>query len=188
MRVKNGAVRGYVKPLFKEMDLYDPPHDQEKYLFQKIYEGLVGGVSQLLENVPRREVATKADISGRLEDPQASTWQVLVNLVQNATFRAILPGFERKVGRSQRLKTDPCPSRWVAPPPRCGDNAFNLRRIPLQAVFPSHYEKARSLATCFSLNNGLWVTERRLPSEIRSQGVLVQLDLGEILAAHARLF
>ena len=102
MRVMNGAVQGYVKPLFKQMDVYDPRQDQEKNLFQKIYEGLVGGASQLLENVPRREVATKADISGRLENPRASTWQVLVNLVQNATFRAILPGFEREVGRSQR--------------------------------------------------------------------------------------
>jgi hypothetical protein len=84
------------------MDVYDPHQDQEKGLFQKIYEGLVGGVSQLLENVPRQEVATKADFSGRLENAQASTWQVLVNLIQNATFQAILPGFEHEVGRSQR--------------------------------------------------------------------------------------
>ena len=58
MRVKNGAVQGYVKPLFKEMDVYDSHQDREKNLFQKIYEGLVGGVSQLLENTPRQEVAT----------------------------------------------------------------------------------------------------------------------------------
>jgi hypothetical protein len=102
MRVKNGAVRGYVKPLFKEMDVYDPRQDQEKDLFQKIYEALVGGVSQLLENTPRHEVATKADISGPLENPQASTWQVLLNLIQNAIFRAILPGFEHGRGHIQR--------------------------------------------------------------------------------------
>jgi hypothetical protein len=101
-RVKNGAVRGYVKPLFKELDVYDPRQDREKGLFQKIYEGLVGGVSELLENIPRDEVATKADISGRLENPQASTWQVLVNLVQNAFFQSILPGFEGQGGRSKR--------------------------------------------------------------------------------------
>jgi hypothetical protein len=97
--VKNGSVRGYVKPLFKEMDVYDARQDREKNLFQKIYEGLVGGLSQLLENVPRDEVATKADISGRLENPQANTWQVLVNLIQNAFFQSIMPGFEREVGR-----------------------------------------------------------------------------------------
>jgi hypothetical protein len=102
LRVKNGTVRGYVKPLIREMDVYDPRQDQEKNLFQKIYEGLVGGVSQLLENTPREEVATKADIAGRLENPQASTWQVLVNLIQNAFFQAILPGFERELRGSRR--------------------------------------------------------------------------------------
>jgi Domain of Unknown Function (DUF748) len=102
LRVKNGAVRGYVKPLFKELDVYDARQDREKNLFQKIYEGLVGGVSELLENVPRDEVATKTDISGRLENPQASTWQVLVNLIQNAFFQSILPGFEGQGGRSKR--------------------------------------------------------------------------------------
>ncbi|HSF34410.1 MAG TPA: DUF748 domain-containing protein [Candidatus Tectomicrobia bacterium] len=101
-RVKNGAVRGYVKPLFKDMDVYDARQDREKSLFQKIYEGLVGGVSELLENVPRDEVATKAEISGRLENPQASTWQVLVNLIQNAFFKSILPGYENELGRPRR--------------------------------------------------------------------------------------
>jgi hypothetical protein len=98
----NGVVQGYVKPLFKQLHVYEPRQDQEKNLFQKIYEGLVGGASQLIENVPRREVAMQADSSGRPENPQARTWQVLVNLVQNATFRAILAGFEREVGRRQR--------------------------------------------------------------------------------------
>jgi hypothetical protein len=100
--VQNGTVRGYVKPLFKEMDVYDVRQDQEKNLIQKIYEGLVGGVSQLLENRPREEIATKANIIGRLDNPQASTWQVLVNLLQNAFFQAILPGFEREVRGPRR--------------------------------------------------------------------------------------
>jgi hypothetical protein len=94
MRVKNRAVQGYVKPLIREMDVYDARQDREKNLFQQLYEALAGGVSTLLENTPRDEVATKANISGPLENPQASTWQVLVNLIKNAFFRAILPGFE----------------------------------------------------------------------------------------------
>ena len=84
------------------MDVYDARQDQEKNLFQKIYEGLVGGVSQLLENSPRQEVATKADLVGYLDNPQASTWQVLMNLIQNAFFQAILPGFERELREPRR--------------------------------------------------------------------------------------
>jgi hypothetical protein len=102
MGVKNRAVQGYVKPLLRKLDVYDTGQDQDKGLFQKLYEAVVGGVSSLLENVPRKEVATKADLAGPLENPQANTWQVLVNLIQNAFFRAILPGFERELGRASR--------------------------------------------------------------------------------------
>jgi Domain of Unknown Function (DUF748) len=102
MRVKNRAVQGYVKPLIRELDVYDTPQDRQKNLFQKLYEAVAGGVSEILENFPRDEVATKADIAGPLENPQASTWQVLVTLIQNAFFKAILPGFERELGRASR--------------------------------------------------------------------------------------
>jgi hypothetical protein len=102
LRVQNGAVRGYVKPLLRELDVYDPRQDREKNLFQQIYEALIGGASKVLENIPRDEVATKAEISGPLENPRASTWQVLVNLIRNAFFQSILPGFEGPVERSSR--------------------------------------------------------------------------------------
>jgi hypothetical protein len=102
MRVQNRAVQGYVKPVIRELDVYDARQDRGKNLFQQLYEAAAGGVSQLLENFPRDEVAAKADLSGPLDDPQASTWQVVVTLIQNAFFKAILPGFEREVGRGER--------------------------------------------------------------------------------------
>jgi hypothetical protein len=102
MRVKNRAVQGYVKPLIRELDVYDARQDREKNLFQQLYEAAAGGISKLLENFPRDEVATQADIGGPLDNPQASTWQVVVTLIQNAFFKAILPGFERELGRGDR--------------------------------------------------------------------------------------
>jgi hypothetical protein len=102
LTVQNRAIRGYVKPLFKEMDVYDRRQDEDKGLFRQLYEGLVGGIAGLLENDPREEVATRTDISGRVENPQADTWEVLVRLIQNAFFKAILPGFEEEVGRAGR--------------------------------------------------------------------------------------
>ena len=97
LSVKNGRVEGYIKPLFRDMKVYDARQDKEKSLFHKLYEGLVGGVAKLLENKPREEVATLTEISGPLENPQTSTWQTVVNLVKNAFFKAFLPGFEKEV-------------------------------------------------------------------------------------------
>jgi Domain of Unknown Function (DUF748) len=99
LRVKNGRVDGYIKPLFKDMKVYDTRQDSEKSVFRKLYEGLVGDVAKLLENTPREEVATRTNVSGPVENPQISTWQTVVNLVKNAFFKAFLPGFEKEVGR-----------------------------------------------------------------------------------------
>lgn len=96
LSVKNGRVEGYIKPLFKDMTVYDARQDKEKNLVHKLYEGLVGGMAKLLENAPREEVATKTDISGALENPQTNTWQTVINLVKNAFFKAFLPGFEKR--------------------------------------------------------------------------------------------
>ena len=41
LTVKNGAIKGYMKPLFKDVDVYDPEQDKDKGLLQKLYEGVV---------------------------------------------------------------------------------------------------------------------------------------------------
>ena len=102
LHVKNNAVTGYIKPLFQDMKVYDRRQDKGKGVFRKMYEMLVGGVANLLENRPREEVATKADISGPIKDPQTSILQIIRQLLTNAFFRAILPGFEREVSGRRR--------------------------------------------------------------------------------------
>ncbi|HEV8675035.1 MAG TPA: DUF748 domain-containing protein [Methylomirabilota bacterium] len=99
LSVKHRRIEGYVKPLFRDLKVYDKRQDQDKTAFRKLYERLVEGVSKLLENRPRSEVATKAEVSGSLDDPKTSTWQVIVRLIQNAFFKAILPGFDEQLSR-----------------------------------------------------------------------------------------
>jgi hypothetical protein len=96
LTVRNGSIHGYVKPLFKDVDVYDPEQDRDKGLVQQLYEGVVGGTMTVLENRPRNEVATQAELSGPVKNPTMRTWQVIAKLIQNAFFKAILPGFERE--------------------------------------------------------------------------------------------
>jgi len=105
IRVRRGRIDGYVKPLFKNVDVYDQRQDREKNIFRKMYEGLVGGLSSLLENDPREEVATQTSVSGKIESPETSTWETLLRLVQNAFFKAILPGFEKEVSQQRGRRT-----------------------------------------------------------------------------------
>ena len=73
IRVKNQRIEGYVKPLFSGLDVYDPAQDRDKSLGRKLYEKAVEGVSKILKNAPRKEVATVATISGTVDNAQANT-------------------------------------------------------------------------------------------------------------------
>jgi hypothetical protein len=126
--VRQGKIDGYVKPLFKDMNVYDGRQDKEKGLFRKMYEGMIGGISGLLENRPRAEVATKIPITGDIEAPQTSTWEMVVRLIQNAFFRAILPGFEKEVSGQGTTAPKPKPLVPKKPAPKPPDVATEPQR------------------------------------------------------------
>lgn len=97
LEVKDRRIRGYVKPLFSDVKVYDPKQDKSKPVLKKLYEKVVGGLSHLLENRPRDEVATVADLSGSIDDPDTDVLAILGRLIRNAFIKAILPGFERQI-------------------------------------------------------------------------------------------
>lgn len=93
LTVQEGQVRGYVKPIMKDVDILGKEDDDG--IGEKIYEGLVGGVATVLRNQPRDQVATETDLSGPLQNPDTSILDALGGIIQNAFFQAILPGLER---------------------------------------------------------------------------------------------
>ena len=98
LRVRDGSVTGYVKPLFRDVSVgsLDGEGAEPKSFGRRLYEGALGAAMKILKNHPRGEVATVATISGRLDQPQFDKWQVIGHLLQNAFFKAILPGFDTK--------------------------------------------------------------------------------------------
>jgi len=71
---KDGVVRGYIKPLFKDLKIYDKQQDKSKPLARKMYERVVSGVAKLLKNRARDEVATKAEVLGGSTTPRSAPW------------------------------------------------------------------------------------------------------------------
>jgi hypothetical protein len=98
LRVRDGSVTGYVKPLFRDVSVgsLDGDEAEPKSFGRRLYERALGAAMKILKNHPRGEVATVATISGRLDQPQFDKWQVIGHLLQNAFFKAILPGFDAK--------------------------------------------------------------------------------------------
>jgi len=105
--VRDGMIDGYVKPLFKNVSVYDTKQDQAKSLPHRIYEQILGGMSWILANRPRDEVATTTRITGKLSDPQTSTVEIVLGLIQNAFFKAVLPGLENTGAAEPKGKPEP---------------------------------------------------------------------------------
>jgi len=57
---------------------------------------VVGLAAKILKNRPRGEVAAVVTISGQADQIQYSTWEIVGQLLENAFFKAILPGFDPK--------------------------------------------------------------------------------------------
>jgi hypothetical protein len=104
---QNGRIDGYVKPMFVDAEIYDPAQDRDDGFFRRMWERIAEGLAKLLENKRRDQVATVADISGKVEDVRASNAQVVVNLIRNAFFQAILPGFRRDIDEGRIATAKP---------------------------------------------------------------------------------
>jgi len=101
LAVRNDRIDGYIKPIFTEIDVYDTKQDSGKGIFQQVYEGIVGGASELLENQPRDTVAMRTDLSGPVSNPHASIGQILFSILENAFIKAIVPGLEKTSGQTR---------------------------------------------------------------------------------------
>ena len=97
LHVKNGAITGYIKPFIKDMNVYDRQKDKDRGIPHQMYEMMIGGVSKILENRSHQEVATRVDIKGEVGNPETSTLQIVMGLIRNAFFKAILPSFDKRI-------------------------------------------------------------------------------------------
>ena len=101
--MRDGAIEGYVKPLFKNVEVYESEQDKHKNIFRQAYEGIVGGAAKLLKN-RRGEVATVTSLNGPLANPKANALQALRGVLRNAFTQAILPGFRNEIFQREPYK------------------------------------------------------------------------------------
>ena len=107
--MKAGAIDGYVKPLFRGVQVGTDGEAvaAEKGLRQRVYEGVVGIGAKVLKNRLRGEVATVVPISGRVDRPKVGRWETVGRLLQNAFLKPIAPGYEP----ARSPKKEPAASR-----------------------------------------------------------------------------
>src|SRR5574337_96506 len=100
VNIRQGNVKGYIRPLFKDVEISDPRKESEKGVLQKIKETILSGITWILKNQPRHEIGTTVNISGILRSPEYSTWEAVGGLLKNAFIKPLLPGFKERPGTS----------------------------------------------------------------------------------------
>jgi hypothetical protein len=93
---KDGSFTGYVKPIVQSLDVYGP-EDNDDNIFRQFWEAMAGGLSEILENQPKDQFATKIPFEGKLDNPQANIWVTITNVLKNAFVNALQPNIDGEI-------------------------------------------------------------------------------------------
>jgi len=106
LTIKSGVLDGYIKPLFRDVQVGDPDGESPRGIRRGLHEGLVAIAAKILKNRSRDEVATVVHVSGPAERPQISRWATVGRLLQNAFLKPIGPGFEAQRSSKDERASD----------------------------------------------------------------------------------
>ncbi len=109
-----GQLRGYVKPLFRNMSIFNPVQDvKEDNPLQVFWQAIVGGTAAVVTNYNRDQLATLIPFTGDLKGPQINFLATVGNVLRNAFIRAYLPRLEQ--GQQETTELDFGPASIVDP-------------------------------------------------------------------------
>ncbi len=101
MAADSGNLQGYVKPLMENVKIFDPEQDKEDKFFKKVWEGVVGFVTEIFENQKEDQFATKIPLQGDLNNPDASIWPTIWNIFSNAFIEAFNKDIDNTVSAAE---------------------------------------------------------------------------------------
>lgn len=93
----NGQLSGYVKPLLRDVDVFNWQQDVEndnKGFFRSIWEALVGSGESVLKNQRQDQFATRVELSGSVHQSNVSGLQAFFGILRNAFIQAFNSRFE----------------------------------------------------------------------------------------------
>lgn len=88
MAADNGKLEGYVKPIIQNLQVLDWEKEEESFL-NKVWQGIVEGITQIFNNKEKDQIATKTPISGDLNNLDVGVWPTVWNIFKNAFIEAL---------------------------------------------------------------------------------------------------
>ncbi len=92
----DSELEGYFKPLLNDVKVLDWKNEEEGF-FNKVYQGLVGGATELLENQRKDQTATRVEISGTLSENAIGVFPAIIELLKNAFIKPLQKNLEERI-------------------------------------------------------------------------------------------
>ncbi|WP_413468922.1 DUF748 domain-containing protein [Pseudomonas sp. FME51] len=102
--VEERQLTGYVKPLMRNVDVFDMDQDirnEDKGFFRGLWEAIVHGGQEVLQNQSKDQFATRIELTGSLDNAEMSAFQAFIQILRNAFVEAFSPRFERALEEDQ---------------------------------------------------------------------------------------
>jgi hypothetical protein len=115
-----GQMSGYVKPLFRNLQIFDVAQDlkTDSNPLQYFWQALLGAVTAVLKNQQRDQFGTNIPLTGDISQPNADLLSTVGNVLRNGFIRAYLPKLENNASGMDGLQFGP---PTIADPISVGD-------------------------------------------------------------------
>jgi hypothetical protein len=103
---KDRKFKGYVKPVINDIEVLGP-EDRKDDILRKIWEGIAGGVGQLLENKNEEQIAAKVPIEGSFDNTTVGVWYAITSVLHNAFIQALYPALDYQINIASVEASEP---------------------------------------------------------------------------------
>ncbi|TWI53780.1 uncharacterized protein DUF748 [Pseudomonas duriflava] len=98
-KANQGQLSGYIKPLFKNVDIFDWRQDveaEDKGFFRSLWEAIAGGGQTVLKNQRKDQFATRVELNGNVKDQDISPLQTFFSILRNAFIQAFSARYDEQ--------------------------------------------------------------------------------------------
>ncbi|WP_176507863.1 MULTISPECIES: DUF748 domain-containing protein [Pseudomonas] len=102
-QAENGRLNGYIKPLLRDVDVFDWQQDVEekdKGFFRSVWEAVVGATETVLKNQPKNQFATRVELSGSVHQQNISGFEAFLQILRNGFIEAFNARYEQPPPKS----------------------------------------------------------------------------------------
>ncbi|MCE7067306.1 DUF748 domain-containing protein [Dyadobacter sp. CY326] len=103
MRMVDGKLEGYLKPLTKDMKIFKMKEENRK-VSQFFRELLAEGGAFVLENKRKDQVATRIPLKGTVGEISTDFWPILINVLRNAYVEAFKAEYDSSMSVKDTIK------------------------------------------------------------------------------------